>query len=810
MRTVLLASLRHHTRRYVASALAVIIGVAFIVTTEGLAGALRDGMTADVGKPYAGVDHVVHTDSEQVGALLAAADRGGFAAEPAAMTWETLRHDGRTHDVTVATAARHPDLRWQELLEGRHPTGRGEALVDERVVAAEVLAVGDEVVIGHGEAAVTTTVVGVAAAAVGVSSDLYLPWQDLSRLQPWVDAVLWNGPPDVATEVVGDAGAVSTADEYVAELQSRITQGVDVIALLVSFFAAIALGVAVLVIANTFAILFAQRARDFALLRCVGVTRRQLRRSIRLEALALGVVSSVLGVALGVGLSVVAAILVGARWEELGQASFRWWWIAAAMVFGVLVSIVAAWLPTRAATRVSPLAALRPLGGFDARSGAGRLRLLLGVLLLAGGGVLLAQAAERSTEGVELARMVAGGGVFFAGVLLLGPVVVPALVRLLGRLAGWGRGASVVRLATSNATRNPRRTATATASLMVGVTLTVAMLTGLGVISAAIDADNDASHPVDAIMVADGRAPYDDAVVAGVEQLGEVAEAVALPGVLATVGGQRVPVVGIGAGATDGAVVRDDDFDPFGDSEAVVSHLVVDAMAPRAQERYYETGLLSVTVDGTVHRVRAASDNSYGPGLLVPEETLAEWTDAPETRAVWVRAVDDADAGDLETGLARVGAEVGSSLVVGFAERAWVETQMKVLTGAALGLLSVGVVIALIGIVNTLGLSVLERTRENALLRAMGLTRSQLRRVLAVEGALLAGVASLLGVAVGLLFAWVGVKVMVVGLVEHSFAVPVPALLAILAAAGVLGTAASVLPARQATRVSPAAGLTAD
>lgn len=807
MRTVLLASLRHNTRRYVASALAVIIGVAFIVTTEGLAGALRSGMTADLGKPYEGVGHVVRTDSERVEELLTVARTQGFAAEPAAMAWETLRSGGRTHDVSVGIAADERALQWQTLVDGRHPQGRGEALADEKLVASEAVALGDEVVVGSGDNAVTATVVGVAEVAVGVSFDVYLPWIAMRQLDPWVDVVLWDGPPAAAAKVLDDEYAVATADEYVAELQSQITQGVDVIAVLVSFFAAIALGVAVLVIANTFAILFAQRARDFALLRCVGVTRRQLRRSIRIEALALGLVSSVLGVAIGVALSVVTATVVGARWAEFGQVGFRWWWITGAAVFGVLVSVVAAWLPTRAATRVSPLAALRPAESFDSRSNAGRLRLLLGVVLLAGGGLLLARAVQLSDEGVQLTAMVAGGGAFFVGVLLFGPVLVPALVRLFGRVAGRGPQASVVRLASSNATRNPRRTAATTASLMVGVTLTVAMLTGLGVISEAMEVENDTSYPVDAIMVADGEQPYDDATVAEVAALAEVDDALALPGVVATLGGQQVTAVGLGA---EPSVARDTEFDPFAEADAVVSHEAVDQMSARQQDRYYETGLVDVRVGGTVHSVKAASDGSYGPGLLVPAATLAEWADETETRAVWVRAADGADAADLETALTRVGAAAGSAVLVDYGERTWVETQMKVITGAVLGLLSIGVVIALIGIVNTLGLSVLERTRENALLRAMGLTRPQLRRVLAVEGALLAGVASLLGVAVGLLFAWVGVKVIVAGMIDHAFAVPVPEVLGILVAAVGFGMLASVLPARQATRVTPAEGLTAD
>lgn len=806
MRSVLLASLRHNTRRYVASALAVIIGVAFIVTTEGLSGALRSGMTADLGKPYAGVDHVVHVDSERVEELLTVARERGITAEPQGLAWESLRSGGRSHDVTIGTAADDLQLRWQTLREGRYPEKRGEALADERLVASEAVALGDEIVVGSGADPVTATVVGVAEVAVGVSSDLYLPWTDLRELDPWVDVVLWNGSPGVATKLLDDEYAVSSGAEHVAELQARVTQGVDVIAILVSFFAAIALGVAVLVIANTFSILFAQRARDFALLRCVGVTRRQLRRSMRIEALALGVVSSALGVAIGVGLSVLTATLVGARWDEFGEAGFRWWWITGAVIFGVLVSVVAAWLPTRAATRVSPLAALRPTESFDSRSNAGRLRMLLGLVLLAGGGLLLAQAVQLSAEDVQLARMVAGGGAFFAGVLLFGPVLVPALVRLLGRLAGRGPQASVVRLATSNAVRNPRRTATTTASLMVGVTLTVAMLTGLGVISEAMDVENDTSYPVDAIMVADGEQPYDDATVEKLGELDEVDEVLVLTGVVGTVAGEQVPVVGLG----DERPVARADVDPFGESDAVVAIDLMERMTPRQLQRYEETGLVQVRVDGTMRSIKAVWDNSYGPGVMVPEATLAEWTDATESRAVWVRAAEGADAGDLETALSRAGAAVGTTVLVEYSERTWVETQMKVITGAALGLLSIGVVIALIGIVNTLGLSVLERTRENALLRAMGLTQSQLRRVLAVEGALLAGVASLLGVAVGLFFAWVGVRVIVVGMIDHSFAVPVPAVLVILFTAVAFGMLASVLPARQASRVTPAAGLTVE
>ena len=160
------------------------------------------------------------------------------------------------------------------------------------------------------------------------------------------------------------------------------------LAIILLLFAAIALFVSVLVIANTFSILFAQRQRDFALLRCVGATRRQVLRSIRAEALVLGVGSSLIGLAVGTGLGYGLVALVDgrvARAAAWATSTSRLLWYAGGLAVGLLVTMVAAWLPTRRAVRVSPLAALRPDTGVDVRTGAGRLRIALGVAAVAVG-----------------------------------------------------------------------------------------------------------------------------------------------------------------------------------------------------------------------------------------------------------------------------------------------------------------------------------------------------------------------------------------------------------------------------------------
>ena len=185
---------------------------------------------------------------------------------------------------------------------------------------------------------------------------------------------------------------------------------------------------------------------------------------------------------------------------DMGAAALDPLWTGGAFAVGVVVTLLAAWLPTRATTRVAPLAALRPDTGVDVRSAAGRVRLALAALVW----------GRRDARGPRwpptppLPVMLAGGTVVFVGVLLLGPVLVPALIRLVGRLAGDG---PVRRLAVGNAVRNPRRTATTAASLLVGVTLTTAVLTGLASSRTELDKEMDADYPVDVSITAiDGTA----------------------------------------------------------------------------------------------------------------------------------------------------------------------------------------------------------------------------------------------------------------------------------------------------------------
>lgn len=800
MRTVLLASLRHHTRRYVAAGLAVVIGVAFVVVTGMLTGATREGLTADVGAPVAGVDHVVTvTDAKDGQKLVETAVEQGVPAMALGYAMEPVTRDGvqLAPSADVSEVSLDPALQWQDLEDGRFPTRPGEALADANAAKSTGVKLGDVLRVGTGDAATDVEVVGLADSPAAATTSLYVPWETLQRFRGtlWVDAVAWGGPTDLAAQVAPGA-TIESSDEWVAARQAEISRGVDILAVMALMFVFIALFVGVMVIANTFAILFAQRMRDFALLRCVGVTRRQLRRAVRLEALALGVAASVVGLVAGTVLGYGLIALVRNWYADMGAAVIDPIWTGGAFAVGVVVTLLAAWLPTRSTTKVAPLAALRPDTGIDVRSAAGRLRLALAGLMLVGGGAMLA--ASVATRAVPV--MLAGGAAFFVGVLLLGPVLVPALIRLVGRAAGSG---PVRRLAIGNAVRNPRRTATTAASLLVGVTLTTAVLTGLASSRTELDKEMDADYPVDVSITAiDG--PLDADLADRAAAVDGVAQAATLDGTMVAIGQVEVPLVAAG---TPSVVRGPDDLVPA-DGVLVLPYDVVNELPTQLGDRVSADEEVTITVGGRERTLDVRTGGGWGRSGIVSAATLASLDPDPTPSAIWVRAADGADAEDLRGDLAALAGAAGAGLDGGYSNRAWVDLQVDILTGAVVGLLAIAIVIALVGIANTLGLSVLERGRENALLRAMGLTRTQLRRAMAAEGLLLSAVATFLGTALGLLFAWVGVKVLIGTVVDGAgLTVPVLQVATVGLVAALAGLAACVVPARKAARVTPAAGL---
>jgi putative ABC transport system permease protein len=220
-----------------------------------------------------------------------------------------------------------------------------------------------------------------------------------------------------------------------------------------------------------------------------------------------------------------------------------------------------------------------------------------------------------------------------------------------------------------------------------------------------------------------------------------------------------------------------------------------------------------VTLAGTDGAVtlRVRTGSGWGDGAVVAPATLSRLTSDPTTLGVWVRAEPGADAEDLAGDLDALAQTAGADLADNLATRSWVNLQLDILTGTVVALLGIAVVIALIGIGNTLGLSVLERGRENALLRALGLTRRQLRATLATEALLLSVVATVLGTAIGVTFAWVSLQALVKAAVDEApMVLPWGQLTIVVLVAAAAGLVSSLVPARRAARTAPAAGLSLD
>lgn len=809
MRTVLLASMRRHTRRYVAATLAVMIGVTFIIVTNALSSAAKDGMTSGLDAPYANADVVVsEIDGDEAAALLALAREQDAAAAMLGWAWLPVSRDGTelSDGADIGALAADDSLRWQQLVDGRFPTSDDEAVVDVNAAKANDVTVGDTLTIGSGRRSIDVTVVGTVDSpssmvwtAVYLTQNAQAEWLE----QSMINSVAWRGSGSVDEQMQALAqvlpeATVQTTDDFVADQQKQATNGVDVIAIVLLLFAAIAIGTSVMVIANTFSILFAQRTRDFALLRCVGATKRQVLRSIRLEALMLGLVSSTLGLVAGTGLGLGVVALIRHQWPgaRMGNVAFSPTWFVGAFVLGTLVTLVAAWLPTRRATRVSPLAALRPDTGVDIRTSTGRLRVAFGVVAVVAGGLAMTAAIL----GSAVPLMVLGGGATFLGVIVLGPVIVPRLVSLAGGFTARLTG-TTGRLATSNAVRNPRRTAATTASLLVGVTLTTAVLTGLASGRSIIDDEMATDHPLDASISATTGEGLDEEEVGAVRDLPGVERSVAVPGTRTS----------IDHGIGEMTVIAPHDIDSllrsdpsFATPAADVIHLPLDAVEGGAVPKK-----VTVTVGGLTRTLRVEVGEDWGDAAIVAPQTLAELDAAPVIAAIWIRADLETDSEDFSGDLSAIAAASDATVASALGNWSFVDLQLDVLTGAVVGLLGIAVVIALIGIANTLGLSVLERARENALLRALGLTRRQLRATLATEAVLLSVVATLLGSALGITFAWVGVQTMLRQVADNvSMTLPLGQLALVVLTSAAAGLLACVLPARRAAKVSPAAGLT--
>jgi len=817
MRAVTLASIRAHAARLVASTLAIVIAVGFVVATLVLNETMKSTVLEAAGAQYVDTDVVVTSDSGTSLAgevdTLTALD-GVQAVDPTYQTSVQAVAPGRSgaQYLLVDTVAADPQLRWQQLADGSLPTGPGEIAVSERLGAAvgDVLPVTTYDVEGN-TVSTDATVTGVVDLRGDPTAGIYArgfvtaeqaqAWGAINPLELRVAGTTGTDAAALADTVraaVSGGFSVATGTAAAEDAAASFTGDSDILTTMLLVFATIAVLVAGLVIANTFAVLLAQRTRDLALLRCVGATARQVRRSVLGEAVLTGLVASAIGVLAGIGLAAAVSALVGSTDSPipLSGVSVPLYAVLAGLVVGTLTTLLAALAPARAATRVAPLAALRPTDPAPLRSRGGVVRLVLGLALALPGIALMVLGVVAE----EILVALPGGVLSALGGLLLAQRAVPPVVAAAGRLAGRFGGLPA-RLAAGNATRNPRRTAATATALLIGVTLTTAMVVGASSTRATAQAGLAAAYPTDVVVAGNGTE---------------------LP---ASLRGQLESVDGVVATTTltGGTVTGPDDWETWvlgvdpaeaastlrSTSGTTLPEVGQVALSRWLRESWGAQVGDSVTLTAADRsRVLTVVSGDTDTPLLNDADLHALVPDAA-TDTAWLRLADDADqnaAIDEVTDLA--GLAVPSAFVTGLAsERAAIDEVVDVLLLVVTGLLGVAVLIALIGVGNTLALSVVERRQESGLLRALGLTRGQLRGLLAWEAVLVAGVAAVLGVLVGGSYGLVGAASALGEVGELTISVPWLQVLAIVAVATVAGLLASVLPARRAAMTPPVAAI---
>lgn len=834
-----LRSVRAHAARFVMSVLAVALGVAFVTGTFALREMLSTtfdelvnaSSTADA---YVRLPDESMSDLSAVGAVsggvpLALADEleavdGVGAVVPSVTGPATLvGADGTAVRSTQAPSfvmPYYPDDPGMGTLEGRLPHDASEVVLEAHTLESSGLAIGDTtklVVLGSVS---DVTVVGTAdfdapmAGATIVLMDpatveaAFAPTGTASTLSVYAaDGVSQDELVDRLAPLAPAGTEVVSGDTMRTELTGEISDQLGFVSTFLLVFALLALFVGAFIIANTFTMAVRQRMREFALLRAVGASPAQVFGSIVVQALAIGVVGSALGVLGGFGL----VTGIGALFERMdmtlsSRVPLSVSTVAIGLAVGTVVSVVAAALPARRAALVPPVEAMRD--EVTAHEKSLRRRAWAGVVLLAGGVAALVAAAARPDSGSAGSLLGIGAGAVVVGTLVVGPVVVPAVVRTLAAPAvAWLR--PVGRLARGNVVRNPRRTASTAGALTIGMALVGA--------AAVLATSTDASvrHVVDSELHADYvlRTQQPDtiapAVVDEVAGLDGVAQVYGIPWsvVTLTVGdgaAEPTPVAALDPAMLGSVLTPQELVGPVADALAS-DGVVVDTLA--AEDNGWQigdavtltttAGTTSTTIEGMMRSAALGVPAVVSPQVLDELVPHAVQTDT----TVAVVAAEGTDVEALRADLTQVVAPLyvvsvqdAEQFVDGLA------AQVNQVLYVLYALLGLSVVIAVLGIVNTLALSVIERTREIGLLRAVGLGRFQLAGTITTESVLTAVCGTAIGLAVG-----IGVAAVFPRLFRDEgltvLAVPAGSLTGMLALAVVVGVAAAVWPAVRAARL---------
>ncbi|MEV6715527.1 FtsX-like permease family protein [Lentzea sp. NPDC051208] len=837
MLKTILAGLRARTARLVLSSIAIALGVAFVTGTLVLGDAVGEQTRDNFARSARNVDAAVHMgenspnreDGIPADFLQKVRNTPGVEGADSREFGSAalLSGEGKARSALVQPLPTTEKLRDFNLKDGKFPVKADEAAIDTKTAQVAKLKVGDKLKLldeenaEHAFTIVGTYQQGASSISMSGSDHVLVSPEGLRTVIPdqRIYEIVAVAKPGVSqqqlvadiTKSIGAGYEVQTGEQLTQATLAQVGDAASEIKTFLLAFAAISLVVAGMVIYNTFTILVAQRTKELALLRCVGANRSQVFRSVLAEALFMGLAASVLGLLGGLGVSAgLQAFIstVGGGGPGGEDAPIRlpisWVTIAAGFGVGVVVTVLSAVLPARRATQVAPVAALRSQpDSSDDVARTGKIRIVAATLIALIGGAAVYFGLQQEKE--EPAMFITGAAtmVLLLAVLLLGPLYVPLVNRLFGKAL---RGVPA-KLASANAGRNPKRTAATTAALMIGVTI-VAMVTvvagsGRATMNEQVDKRFPADYAVKSNVYSQPLTQKFADELAKVRNVAQVAPELRAYGESPKL--QYADVTGYPSDAI-GSLVRPDL------AGGTLAGLKDGELAMREKEAK-DAGVTigsTVPISGKDLKVVALiKDNSYGTGIVTlktAESLLKEPVKGYQNVLVKLAPGTDITVAraDLERFIATSPVAVLDSAAETKAELNGQIDQILMFIWALVGL---ALIIALFGIANTLTLSVLERTRESALLRALGLTRGQLRQMLVVESILMALIGAVVGVLLGAGFGWLLVEAISNSEFRISFSIPFGQIGIMLGLAVVAAVIAAALPARRAARNSVVAGM---
>ena len=839
--TLLRANLRTHGRRYFSTGLAVAISTAFIIVTLLFTNTTTSALTRSIREAYRGTTALVTIEpsrddnaeeptpegvTQQFASVTSQIEKiPGVTAVGISTQYPLM---GKAHDERDAffLSPLLPDpFLSLKYTQGKAPATASEITIPSTSAKELGLQVGETLTLtSQGtESAHDFTVSGIYDSGSNITATSYVTTEGFT-------SAVGMGPTGqirVATNLPGDKYGNPTAaeqDTWVKTLESNLStvKGVKVqsaaseieqqlksiqvsgalLTAIALIFPAIAILVASVVVSSTFKVILQQRRRELALLRALGADVQQVRSLVRRETYAIGGISAFIGVILGilVGGFGLGHMVDGENFLSI-VASLSIPYAIGVWAFGMLLTVFVGRKPARAVSQVPPIAALSPVNEADASSRAARrLTLVVGLFLaVVGGGCLLA-ALKISSATQKFALSFCMSMACLIGILLICTVIVPTLTKLFGRL--WP--GMLARMARENAVRNPGRTSATGTSIVIGVTLVVTMMVGASSMRDSLINEVNERRPFDLSVSTITAGELSSDIQARVASTEGVAASIPAHSIYGTVKLEGEAPAGNGDGDAD------EQSQIFGEPNySTVAHSKVeqidDSTVLVGMEAWNGKDLKVCSNEGKCLTLKGKYTKNFNGTYEVSEANLLKLNPKAPVRDMIVKLKDGVSAASVQKDLAKI----NSSLIVNGSalEREMYSKMIDQMLLIVVGLLGVSVLVALVGVANTLSLSVAERTRENGLLRALGLTKRQMKTMLALEAVFISVTGAIIGSALGIFFGAVGILALPLEGLTIFITIPWIQIAAVIGIAVLASLVASWLPGRRAAKVSPSAAL---